>query len=233
VSYSALILPRYQKRREEMKASDQKEAFLSDEGDAWFKRNQEKLLSNSLSPVKDSLDALKIQPKKILEIGCANGYRLEELKQKYNAKCYGVEPSLAAVQDAKKYPGIDVRQGTAEKLPYEDHFFDVVIFGFCLYLCDPKDFFRIAAEADRVLQNNGFLVILDFLPTQPYKNKYTHKEGLYSHKLEWQKMFSWNPAYSLLNRTLVVRDEKSLEEDKRTAVDILCKNTDSGFAERQ
>ena len=74
--------------------------------------------------------------------------------------------------------------------------FDTIIFGFCLYLCDRKDLFKIAYEADRCLQNEGTIILLDFKPPFPYKNKYSHLEGIYSYKMDYSKMFNWNPAYN-------------------------------------
>ena len=69
-------------------------------------------------------------------------------------ECYGIEPSFKAVETACT-SGVNAVQGTADRLPYRDGLFDVVVFGFCLYLCDREDLFRIASEADRVLNDQG------------------------------------------------------------------------------
>ena len=45
--------------------------------------------------------------------------------------------------------------GTADKLPFEDQSVDILVYGFCLYLCDREDMFNIAAEANRVIKSSG------------------------------------------------------------------------------
>ena len=58
------------------------------------------------------------------------------------ADCYGIEPSAQAVAAACA-KGINVMQGTADVLPFDNQSFDIVIFGFCLYLCDREDLFEL------------------------------------------------------------------------------------------
>lgn len=41
---------------------------------------------------------------------------------------------------------------------------DLIIFGFCLYLCDPQDLFRIAAGSDALLADRGLMTILISIP---------------------------------------------------------------------
>jgi len=76
-----------------------------------------------------------------------------------------LEPSNEAVYQAISL-GLDARVGTADVIPFQDKSFDIVIFGFCLYLCDRDDLFKIAAEADRVLKTPGWLLIKDFYSHQ-------------------------------------------------------------------
>ena len=51
---------------------------------------------------------------------------------------------------------------------FPDNFFDMIILGFCLYLCDRNKLFKIASEVDRVLKENSYLVIIDFYPGSFY-----------------------------------------------------------------
>ena len=88
----------------------------------------------------------------VLEIGCGQGLRLQELKNKKNWITNGLDPSFEAFKNGKR-KGINVYQGTADKLPFNDRSMDILIYGFCLYVCDYEDLFQIAAEADRVLKN--------------------------------------------------------------------------------
>ena len=146
----------------------QKDIFLKSEGDAWFSRNQQTLADQKL-PEDDPLlsEIIEIHNQsggstlKVLEVGCGDGTRLAWLKNNLNADCYGIEPSAQAVSAACE-KGLNVQQGTADILPFDDKSCDFVIFGFCLYLCDREDLFRVAQEADRVLRSPGWLMILDF-----------------------------------------------------------------------
>ena len=52
----------------------------------------------------------------------------------------------------KKFPDVKLKIGTAEKLKFEDDKFDLIIFGFCLYLCDREDLIKIVDETNRVLK---------------------------------------------------------------------------------
>lgn len=112
----------------------------------------------------DTLKSVDISPKYILEIGASNGERLEMLPNKYkNTKCTGIEPSEKAIEDCnKKFHDIRMIQGVAVNLPFNDNAFDFVVIGFCLYLCDREDLFRIASEIDRVLSDHGHLISMIF-----------------------------------------------------------------------
>jgi len=146
----------------------------------------------------NSMTYLGIKPRTVLEIGCSDGWRLEIINRKYKAKCYGIDPSEKAIMEGREnYPSLNLEKGTAENLPYKNNQFETVILGFCLYLCDRDDLFKIACEVDRVLKNNGCIIILDFNTPFAYRNNYIHFTGLYTYKMDYAKMFSWNPYYTV------------------------------------
>ena len=131
---------------------------------------------------------------------------------------------------AEAPPGVTLTQGTAESLPFGDSLFDLVIFGFCLYLCDRHDLFRIAAEADRVLKDHGTMALYDFCTPVPYKNSYVHVEGLNSYKMDYSRLFSWNPAYRLVSHTLIPHPgSTAMGPDHCVGVSLLHKNIDQGW----
>jgi ubiquinone/menaquinone biosynthesis C-methylase UbiE len=208
----------------------QKDVFLSSEGDAYYRRNR-----GGTDPqptlVASSLAALRVRPKRVLEIGCSDGHRLKGLRRAFGSECHGVDPSSEAVRDGSDPAnGIHLAVGTADSLPFEDDFFDVVIFGFCLYLCDPKHHFTIAAEANRVLQDGGFLVISDFSPKRAYRNPYSHSPGIFSYKMEYARMFLWHPSYRLLSRGYYEHSEQfGFTENEAASVDILRKHLSAAF----
>lgn len=210
-----------------MKNNNQKQVFLNSEGDEWFSRNIEERKSQLENDrLLRTIRFVELSPTKILEIGCSNGSRINLLKDELGAECYGIDPSTKAIEDGKKqFSEITLQVGTADSLPFEDNSFDTIIFGFCLYLCDRNDLFKIAFEADRCLIEGGTMIIKDFYPKFPYKNSYLHKEGIFSYKMNYSKMFTWNPYYAEVAN--IVYGNSSLKytdiEDEKEAIVILRK----------
>jgi len=180
----------------------QRDVFLQSEGDAWLERNTPRGATRALPDCDEVLLAIlqlplspTAAPSKLLEIGCASGSRLAWLRDNRGFDCYGLDPSAKAVSAASAQ-GVLAQQGTAEKLPFGAAAFDVVVFGFCLYLCDREDLFLIACEADRVLRNPGWLVIQDFYSATPCQRPYHHRSGISSFKMDYRHLFAWHPGYS-------------------------------------
>ncbi len=178
----------------------QEEIFLAREADAWFERNRDSLLVKTPDgdPVCRALDAAGLAPpRRVLEIGCANGYRLAWLREKHGCACFGLEPSAKAIDDgSSRYPDIALHRGTATDMGALDGQFDLIIFGFCLYLAGRQSLFQIAFEADRKLETGGHIAIFDFQTEAPLRNAYAHREGVFSYKMDYARMFDWNPQYS-------------------------------------
>lgn len=201
----------------------QRDLFLTSEGDAWFTRNEAATSARDWSrdPVCVKLAALSGKPLRVLEIGCGSGLRLEYLAKHYNHDVYGVDPSKRAVMRAIER-GAEAVVSTAETLPYPDGAFDVVIFGFCLYLCDDKDLFRIGLEADRVLANPGWMLILDFESPAPVYKPYHHLPGVKSRKMDYKLMFLWHPAYTLASHEKFHHGNQQWTDDPDEWVSLAC-----------
>jgi ubiquinone/menaquinone biosynthesis C-methylase UbiE len=215
-------------------ASHQKHIFVESEGDQWFLRNQGACPGSNKSGdrVLKALERASVQPLQVLEIGCSTGSRIDMLAKQTGCKCYGIDPSAKAVKDgSQKFPNLSLQTGTADHLPFADGSFDLIIFGFCLYVCDRQDLFKIAAETDRCLRPGGKLVVYDFYPPFPYRNTYAHNKAMHSYKMDYSKMFSWNPAYFEIYNEVTTHagpDQRSLP-DERIAVTILEKNEESAY----
>jgi ubiquinone/menaquinone biosynthesis C-methylase UbiE len=205
---------------------NQKDVFLLGEGNAWFQRNKKFTETDDI--VLKAIKFVELScPLRILEIGCADGSRLELLKQCFSdADYYGIDPSEDAIKTGKERYNFNLQVGTADALPFEENFFDLMMFGFSLYLCDRKDLFKIAYEADRCLHNNGYLIIKDFLPPFPYKNAYVHYDGISSYKMDYSQMFKWNPVYTEICKVISSHQGYVQREipDERIGVTILHKN---------
>jgi ubiquinone/menaquinone biosynthesis C-methylase UbiE len=171
----------------------QADIFLQSEGDNWLERNRDKLGAHD--PVDRAITYLSLKPKRVLEIGCANGWRLTALREKFGCEITGIEPSTQAGCEAADRR-VPIYRGTAESLPVPDGAFDLVIYGFCLYLTDPADWFRIVAEGDRVLADTGHMIIHDFYyPKAPYAQPYHHCDDVLSYHMNFSALWLAHPGY--------------------------------------
>jgi ubiquinone/menaquinone biosynthesis C-methylase UbiE len=209
---------------------NQSQVFLDGEGDNWFKRNESEITIQNIfyetDIIKRVLENYKDNIKNILEIGCSNGAKLFNLCSYFNAEGFGVDPSEAAVQSGgKKYTRLKLSVSTASQIPYEDHKFDLVYFGFCLYLIDRNDVLKAVAEADRVLKNGGFLAILDFDPKKRTKRSYSHKPGIFSFKTSYADFFTASGHYYLVAKESFSHGGRhfTTDSDERVSVSILYK----------
>jgi ubiquinone/menaquinone biosynthesis C-methylase UbiE len=218
-------------------APDQTDLFAAGEADAWYYRNQAHLQSNSRSYVVDEiievLGPFKPEINSILEIGCGNGVKLEQLAEFFAAKGEGIEPSKRAVSDGNERlrrcgRSIKLVVGTADKLPYGSAQFDLVYFGFCLYLIDRERLFLSVAEADRVLKTGGFLSIFDFDPSVMHKRDYHHKSGMFSYKNRYDGLFTASGHYHLVSKRSFSHGGRTFVKDsnERLSLTVLYKEPD-------
>jgi len=219
----------------------QSTTFLQGEADNYFLRNKSTLdsratsekgffeidwLAQSLTPFKDKIDS-------ILEIGCSNGVNLERMCDLLRAKGTGIDPSnLAVAAGNEKFGGEDrihLHTGTASGLPFEAQVFDLVYIGFCLYLVDRSDLFSAVAEADRVLKSGGFLAITDFDPIHRHKRPYHHKDGVFSFKQDYSKLFTESGGYYLVGKLSFSHRKLFFDQDgdERVSTTLLFKEVDA------
>ena len=123
---------------------------------------------------------------------------------------------------------LDFTVGTADSLPFENHFFDLVYFGFCLYLVDREQLELIFMEASRVLKKNAYLSILDFDYGESQKNVYKHDTELFSYKDDYS-------AYLRKHQLILVAKESytplnkigfAANPDERVAISLYAKISD-------
>jgi len=174
--------------------------FTFRDADAWYKRNKFKI--NQQDPILNAVLMQSLEPKSVLEIGCANGWRLARFRETFDCKAYGVELSIVAIEDAKPDRLTDIRWGIAKRLPLSMPVVDMVIYGFCLYLCEPQDLFQIAAEGDRALVDGGHIIIHDFLPEHHHSRIYKHNPELRSRKMDHAQLWLAHPGYKMLHRDI-------------------------------
>jgi ubiquinone/menaquinone biosynthesis C-methylase UbiE len=167
------------------------------------------LLESFSDPVIDAIFKLGLHPTSVLEIGCANGWRLSAIHDLFHCECLGIDPSPSAINSGmESFSSINLKVGRADHLPFGTY--DLVLFGYCLYLCDREDLFRIASEADRVLMDGGYLIVYDFHPDEPYKN-ICPDSNTFNYKMIYGKMFEWHPFYNLIYRQIFKNPEEQTE----------------------
>jgi SAM-dependent methyltransferase len=170
--------------------------FLDREGDNWFTRN-----SLGIENKKDKFDwpsylidliEDKSNIKKIAELGCSNGWRLQKLQEKYpELELSGIDPSVEAIEDGRKnFPNINLSQGLLSEVPFKEEF-DIVIVYFVLHWVDRPSLAKSIAEVDRVVRDGGFLIIGDFLPDHQQKTPYHHvtDEDIFTYKQDYPAIF--------------------------------------------
>jgi ubiquinone/menaquinone biosynthesis C-methylase UbiE len=210
----------------------QRARFLASEGDAYFARNRG--TESAADPVLEVLGELALSPKRVLEVGAGEGLRLAALRRHLPAaQLVALDPSQDALRASLRrcIPGA---RATAERLPFRDGEFELVILGFCLYLVDREDLFAVAAEVDRVLAATAHVAIFDFLPQTPQRRAYAHARGLYSYKMDYTQMFLWNPAYRCVTRRTFTHpggDPRRAED--RLAVSVLARDAASAWPEER
>lgn len=193
----------------------QRDIMMESEGDAWFERNRDKM--GMRDPVFSIMQEVLLAPTSILEIGCANGWRLNTLRAAYNCSVMGVDPSQQAASEAAELHRVPIYQGTAEALALPNATFDLVIYGFCLYLTDPADWLKIAAEGDRVLKPGGRIIIHDFAePSHPFARRYEHRTDMLSYHFDFARLWHAHPLYSVTARRVWWEDEMVTVLTKRS-----------------
>ena len=92
---------------------------------------------------------------RVIDVGCGPGALTGELVARVGAaNVVAVDPSESFVEAARsRNPEVDVRQGTAEQLPFEDHAFDAALAQLVVhFMADPA---RGIAEMKRVTKPGG------------------------------------------------------------------------------
>jgi SAM-dependent methyltransferase len=206
----------------------QDEIFIASESDQWFERNKHVLgaLDDADVPLR-LVELYRLAPASILEIGAANGYRVARLASRTGARGVAIEPSAKAIEDGRaRFPQVEFHQGEARELPVRD-VYELVIVNFVLHWIDRKNLLRCVAEIDRVVADGGHLLIGDFHPWHPARNKYHHlpNKDVSTFKQDYAQIFIASECYQPV--AMLTDHDKQLDakvaDDQRSAVTLLRK----------
>lgn len=114
--------------------------------------------------LQETLKRIDIKPgQKILDVGCGTGVLLETLSEKHpDLMLAGIEPTpkMLAIARKRLKKTVHLEQSWAERLPFENESFDVVIScNVFRYIREP---YQVLQEFRRVLKPNGFSIITDW-----------------------------------------------------------------------
>jgi SAM-dependent methyltransferase len=102
----------------------------------------------------------KLKPEsKILDVGSGTGYLVNALQAK-GYQAVGIEPAAGMrVQSQKKYPQIEVHEGTVGELPYAGDTYDAVLAVEVFRYLETEDIIAGYRECLRVLKPGGYLIV--------------------------------------------------------------------------
>ena len=170
---------------------EQDTIFVDSEGDHWYERNKKKLIPEREDKVIQMILESGINPARIIEVGCSNGYRLEKLRQMFQAECYGIDASSEAINAGKKnFPNLFLKKcGLAEYCSEKQ--FDLVICNFVLHWIDRNNIIQAMTNIARLVTSGGILILGDFLPDYNQKRRYHHlpEQKIYTYKQDYAQFF--------------------------------------------
>ncbi|MFH1621483.1 MAG: class I SAM-dependent methyltransferase [Patescibacteria group bacterium] len=185
--------------------ADQERIFLSSEGDRWYNRNKslfDDRTSIELRAPSILAEMYGLYPGSILEVGCSNGWRLDEFRRKYGAKCFGVEPSDEALKNGREiFPEITLERGVVAQIPFKEPC-DLVVVNYVMHWVSRGELYRSIMEIDRLVKDGGHLILGDFLPDIPCKTRYHHytDETVYTYKMDYSALFTASVTYKEIAR---------------------------------
>jgi SAM-dependent methyltransferase len=211
----------------------QDNVFTRSEGDRWFERNRKALNGFDAGadlPLK-LLDLYGLRPERVLEIGAANGFRLAAIHASTGADVVAVEPSGEAILNGKaSFPFVTFVRGTASSVPLRETF-GLVIVNFVFHWIDRTSLLRAVAEVDRLVQDEGYLLIGDFHPSNRLQVRYHHltEEQLFTYKQNYAATFLasglYHPVALLTGHHAVKKPDPAVAEADRIGTWLLRKQT--------
>ncbi len=213
----------------------QDDIFLEGEGDNFYVRRLKKKQSNQQRLSEDLplllLKKSKYTPNYVAEIGACDGFRLGYIADKYGAKCYAYDPSKMAISDGKRlYPKVEFHHELASKLSCEDESYDLVIVNLVLHWVDRKMLLRTVAEIDRILKDEGLLIIGDTWPSFPLRKRYHHlpEKDVWTYKQAYMDIFLSCRLYYLLD--FITKPWEPDDPFDRKSCALLRKSLNRGYA---
>ncbi|MEO8097257.1 MAG: class I SAM-dependent methyltransferase [Acidobacteriota bacterium] len=219
----------------------QETVFLNGEGDAWFDRSQKQKADPDAKIANDmvlrTIADYSLNPRRVLSVGCSNGWRLAAIEQRYGSDCTGIDPSNKAILSGREeFPKLRLIPGTAASMNLpEGETFDLVIASFVLHWISRPLLLNSIAQIDSRVSEGGFLLLADFSPDWPTQNVYHHLDpGLvYTYKADYASLFETTRLYSRVShQTFDSQDglrKGAVDSDSRAFCALLRKSSTGLF----
>jgi SAM-dependent methyltransferase len=174
--------------------------YSNTEADEFYTRNIQSIdvdnckLRPSKKLILDKIVCLigeSLEYSNVLEIGCFIGDLLSDLRNHYNCKVYGVEPSALACKFAKDKFGLDLTNKIFSQSSYFgcslDKFqsIDLIILDDVLSWMPRETILPSLASIDWLLKPGGHIYMRDFCPSMDFAYENHHQSGknVYNYKV--------------------------------------------------
>jgi len=124
---------------------------------------------------QDLLLKMLLPGERVLDVACGTGLFSRGLQDKAS-EVYGVDLSWGMLHKAREYSSLRLVRASADKLPFQDDSFDLVICFVAFHLFD--DVGKVLREMHRVLVEGGVLVGLTYLLTGDWEQEEHQKTYL-------------------------------------------------------
>jgi len=105
------------------------------------------------------LENYKVRKNSLLEIGCGNGFFLQEAKRQGFKEVWGVEPSLDAIKQAPKFLQKHIKHAMFQKGLFKSQSFDVICFFQTFdHVSNPNQFLK---DCFRLLKPGGLILAIN------------------------------------------------------------------------
>lgn len=145
------------------------------------------------SVVKRMKDYYNLQENSsILDIGCGKGFMLHDFKELMpNCTVVGVDVSAYAIENAMKSVKPFLKTASAEKLPYPDKSFDLVISINTIHNLPIERLKKALCEIERVSRCNSYITVDAWRNEQERENlfKWVLTAETMMHVDDWKKLF--------------------------------------------
>ena len=199
-----------------------KNYFLKYGGDDYYNRSI--VLNRNLNYKNDPVIKfiLKLKKKKIknlIEIGCGDGSRLSYIQNNLGIKSFGIDPSAQAIRNTSHIKN-QCKIATADKVPYSDNKFDLIIFGQSLMYFDDDLLTSVVNETYRILRKKSYILINDFYSNNIKYKKYKYYKKIKIRKMNNSMLFIWHPRIELI-KEVIYSYKNSKIKNNRVSIHLL------------